>query len=266
MKHIKLFEEFVNERTFEDGQIAIYDGEDGLTYIERRGKGYYGYNDEFDFEAKDKADLEKKLKSWKYKLISGSIDENATDLNEGGGTLKVEKEKDGKYYWTFTFKSGKVEKWPNGFATSAEAQKDFMYRSKHLKEGTFNSKREIAIYSTKNLEPISEGKREINKVVTVWKKMGVTDLNTIAKLYSDAMTDANFHQETATSKAIGAASKAKLAGLKGSDIASASGWEGSAIAHGTVEYLKSIGEEVVSQKLLKTVNGFVSPNGVKTLE
>lgn len=58
-----------------DREIAIYDGEDGLTYIEKRGKGYYGYNDEFDFEAEDKAELEKKLKSWKYKLMSGSIDE-----------------------------------------------------------------------------------------------------------------------------------------------------------------------------------------------
>lgn len=55
-------------------EIAIYDGEDGLTYIEKRGEGYYGYNDEFDFEAANKAELEKKLKSWKYKLISGSID------------------------------------------------------------------------------------------------------------------------------------------------------------------------------------------------
>ena len=58
-----------------DREIAIYDGEDGLTYIEKRGKGYYGYNDEFDFEAENKAELEKKLKSWKYKLMSGSIDE-----------------------------------------------------------------------------------------------------------------------------------------------------------------------------------------------
>jgi|APGre2960657404_1045060.scaffolds.fasta_scaffold218615_2 hypothetical protein len=79
MKHIKLFEEFMSERTFEDGQIAIYDGEDGLTYIEKRGKSYYGYNDKFDFEAKDKAELEKKLKSWKYKLISGSVEESKED-------------------------------------------------------------------------------------------------------------------------------------------------------------------------------------------
>lgn len=69
--------ESLTERTYNSSkEIAIYDGEDGLTYIEKRGKGYYGYNDEFDFEAEDKAELEKKLKSWKYKLISGSIDES----------------------------------------------------------------------------------------------------------------------------------------------------------------------------------------------
>lgn len=80
MKHIKLYEQFVNEGTYNnDREIAIYDGEDGLTYIEKRGKGYYGYNDEFDFEAKDKAELEKKLKSWGYKLISGSIDETVQE-------------------------------------------------------------------------------------------------------------------------------------------------------------------------------------------
>lgn len=122
----------------------------------------------------------------------------------------------------------------------------------------------IKLFET--FEPINEGKREINKVVTAWKKMGVTDLNTIAKVYSDAMTDANFHKEAVTSKAIGAASKAKALGLNGSDIAAAATWEGSAIAHGTVEYLKSIGEDTASQKLLKTVNTFVSPNGMKTLE
>lgn len=89
MKHIKLFEQFVNERTFEDGQIAIYDGEDGETYIEKRGKGYYGYNDKFDFEAKDKAELEKKLKSWKYELVAGSIDEAKflSEENEEGKTF-----------------------------------------------------------------------------------------------------------------------------------------------------------------------------------
>jgi|FLOH01.1.fsa_nt_gi hypothetical protein len=76
------------------------------------------------------------------KINRSHFQTESLDLNEGGGTLKVEKQKDGKYYWTFTFKSGKVEEWPNGFATSAEAQKDFMYRSKYLKEARVD--REVA--------------------------------------------------------------------------------------------------------------------------
>lgn len=72
--------ESLKEGTYNnDKEIAIYDGEDGLTYIEKRGKGYYGHNNEFDFEADNKAELEKKLKSWKYKLISGSIDESTVN-------------------------------------------------------------------------------------------------------------------------------------------------------------------------------------------
>jgi len=71
-----VWNESLTEGTYNSNrEIAIYDGAEGLTHIEKRGKGYYGYNDEFDFVADDKADLEKKLKSWKYKLISGSIDE-----------------------------------------------------------------------------------------------------------------------------------------------------------------------------------------------
>ncbi len=61
------------EKTFEDDEIATYDGEDGLTHIEKRGKGYYGYNDNFDFEAKNKKELKDKLKKWKYTLIAGKI-------------------------------------------------------------------------------------------------------------------------------------------------------------------------------------------------
>ena len=65
----------VNEGTFQGNEIAIYDGEDGETYIEKRGTGYYGYNNSFDFEAEDKAELKWKLDSWGYRLIAGSIDE-----------------------------------------------------------------------------------------------------------------------------------------------------------------------------------------------
>jgi hypothetical protein len=65
-------------------------------------------------------------------------------INEAEGSLKIEKQKDGKYYWTFTFKSGKVEEWPNGFNTSAEAQKDFMYRSRFFKSVNENLNPEVS--------------------------------------------------------------------------------------------------------------------------
>ena len=66
----------VEEGTFHSPrEIAIYDGPDGETYIEKRGTGYYGYNNEFDFTAEDKAELKHKLNSWGYRLVAGSIDE-----------------------------------------------------------------------------------------------------------------------------------------------------------------------------------------------
>jgi hypothetical protein len=68
-------------------------------------------------------------------------------VNEGAGTLTIEKRKDGKYYWQYKFKSGKTEDWPEGFNTKADAQKDFIYRSKYIKEsvneGDANSPEEI---------------------------------------------------------------------------------------------------------------------------
>lgn len=65
----------IDEGTFEDDEIAIYDGKDGLTYIYKRENGYYGYNDDFDFVAKDRDELEQKLNSWGYSLQAGSLDE-----------------------------------------------------------------------------------------------------------------------------------------------------------------------------------------------
>jgi|GEM_PF-924418 lysophospholipase L1-like esterase len=70
--------DIIVEGTFNDGEIAIYTdprGDAGETQIWKRGKGYYGQNDSFDFEAKDKKELEMKLKRWGYVLIAGSIDE-----------------------------------------------------------------------------------------------------------------------------------------------------------------------------------------------
>jgi hypothetical protein len=69
------------EGTFEDDEIAIYDGEDGLTKIYKKEDGtYYGMNDEFDFYAKDKAELLHKLKTWGYKRLAGGIEEDAPRL------------------------------------------------------------------------------------------------------------------------------------------------------------------------------------------
>jgi hypothetical protein len=71
--------ESVSEGTFQGNQIAIYNGEDGETYIEKKGKGYYGYNNEFDFTAKNKKELEQMLSGWGYYKIAGSIDEAKDD-------------------------------------------------------------------------------------------------------------------------------------------------------------------------------------------
>jgi len=68
----------LNEGTFESNEIVIYDdpkGDAGETKIYKRGNGYYGVNDSFDFEAKDKAELEAKIKRWGYELQAGSLDE-----------------------------------------------------------------------------------------------------------------------------------------------------------------------------------------------
>jgi len=69
----------LNEGTFESDEIAIYDdpkGDAGETKIYKRGTGYYGQNDRFDFEAKDKTELEAKLKRWGYVLQAGSLNED----------------------------------------------------------------------------------------------------------------------------------------------------------------------------------------------
>lgn len=68
----------LKEGTFDQGEIALYLGPDGLTHIFKRGSGYYGYNDEFDFEAASKEELEQKLKGWGYELTAGSLNENVT--------------------------------------------------------------------------------------------------------------------------------------------------------------------------------------------
>ena len=110
--------------------------------------------------------------------------------------------------------------------------------------------------SNESLEVIEEGNKNREMVASAWMKSGIKDLNGIARLYADAMEDANFHQEIGTSTAIGSASRGKIADLKGSDIASAAGWDGYAIANGTVDYLKEIGEDKAANKLYKAISKY----------
>lgn len=64
------------------------------------------------------------------------LETNGAPIKENGGTLKVDKNsKDGKYYWTFKFKSGKKDlTGVHGFNNKADAQRDFMHKIKYIKE------------------------------------------------------------------------------------------------------------------------------------
>ena len=72
----------VKEGTFEDDEVAIFDGgDDGLTKIYKKADGsFYGVNDNFDFTAKDEQELLRKTAMWGYKLISGTVYEDAPRL------------------------------------------------------------------------------------------------------------------------------------------------------------------------------------------
>ena len=72
--------DIMNEGTFSNSRvIAMYyspnNPEEGETEIEKRGSKYYGNNQKFDFEAKNKKELLKKLKDWGMELVAGSLDE-----------------------------------------------------------------------------------------------------------------------------------------------------------------------------------------------
>lgn len=81
------FYRFVNEGTFSsDAEIAIYNGEDGMTYIEKRPDGtFYGYNDSFDFDAENAEELLGKLTEWGYTLVAGGIDEGSMPYRKNEG-------------------------------------------------------------------------------------------------------------------------------------------------------------------------------------
>jgi hypothetical protein len=69
-----------------------------------------------------------------FSIVSKYLSGGAVSF-EDGGSLKIAKEANGKYYWTFSFVSGRVEKSFDGFGTPAEAKKDFQYRSRYFVNG-----------------------------------------------------------------------------------------------------------------------------------
>jgi hypothetical protein len=120
-------------------QIEKGKRDDGMGKFDAR---VFAKKDGKEIELKTLSDLElldKYSTDYEYMLKGANVPSNIKEfeeINDGWGNLNIKKQKDGKYYWTFTFENGKVEEWPNGFNTPAEAQKDFMYRSKFLKETT----------------------------------------------------------------------------------------------------------------------------------
>jgi hypothetical protein len=57
------------------------------------------------------------------------------DNQSSGGTLTIEKKEDGKYYWTFEFlSSGKTFSGSEGLNSKSAAQRDFMTKSRFIKE------------------------------------------------------------------------------------------------------------------------------------
>lgn len=78
----KAFKKTYQESTYEDDEIALFDGgEDGLTKIYKKADGtYYGINDEFDFVAKNEQEMLHKLSQFGYKYLSGNLEEDAPRL------------------------------------------------------------------------------------------------------------------------------------------------------------------------------------------
>jgi hypothetical protein len=88
----KAFKKKYQEGTYEDDEVAIFDGgEDGETRIYKNADGsFYGKNDEFDFEAKNEQELLRKLAMWGYKHLSGTVYEDAPRL--AGSPAKTNKQ------------------------------------------------------------------------------------------------------------------------------------------------------------------------------
>jgi hypothetical protein len=93
-------------------------------------------------------------------------------------------------------------------------------------------------------------KGSVKKVTSALRKQYKDQgLDFIAKVYQDAMEDANFHSELDSARGIGAPSRWKKdVYYIASNIASAAAWNGYFIAQGTLAFLKEIGEDAAAIK------------------
>jgi uncharacterized protein (UPF0147 family) len=88
---------------------------------------------EFTKKYNDDPKLKGGQKNLPDQLQAQIVKKEGEDNDSGGGTLKIEKQGD-KYYWTWNPKSGKSQKSDDGFESKADAQRDFMRKSKYMKE------------------------------------------------------------------------------------------------------------------------------------
>ena len=93
-------------------------------------------------------------------------------------------------------------------------------------------------------------KGSVKKVTSALRKQYKDQgLDFIAKVYQDAMEDANFHNKLDSARGIGAPSRWKKdVYYVASNIASAAAWNGYFIAQGTLAFLKEIGEDAAAIK------------------
>lgn len=110
------------------------------------------------------------------------------------------------------------------------------------------NKLEIKLAESFEVNEATKGsvKKVTNALAKNYKGEG---LNFIAKVYQDAMEDANFHRELDTARGIGAPSKWRKDVYDiASSLSKAAGWNGYLIAQGVLAFLKELGEDKAVDK------------------
>ena len=93
-----------------------------------------------------------------------------------GGSLKIEN-KNKKFYWIWTFQNGQIEKSFDGFTTSADAQRDFLRKSKYF-----------------NVPKSVNGNKKDKDFYLIRKESGDIDLETFED-YKDAVNEIKLYEK-----------------------------------------------------------------------